>query len=44
MVLRRLRIYRFGVRVSPPAAQIPACPHCFAWFLFDAEAEWARRR
>ena len=43
MLLRRVRVYRFRVRVPPPPAQIPPCAHCFAWYLYDAEAEWCRR-
>ena len=30
MLLRRLKIYRFGVRQPKPAATMPHCPCCFA--------------
>ena len=44
MLLRRLRVYRYRVRVPMPPSHIPRCARCFAEFLFQTEAEWQLRR
>ena len=43
MLLRRLRVYRYSVRMPKPDNHVAQCHSCFAQFLFQAEAEWQSR-
>ena len=43
MLLRRLSVYRYRVRMPKPQKPIAPCAHCFAQFLFQAEEQWQRR-
>ena len=43
MLLRRLRVYRYTTPIRKPARQIPACAHCLAQYLFEAEALMQQR-
>jgi hypothetical protein len=35
MILRRLEVYVYRVRVTPPGKHIPTCPCCFARFILS---------
>ncbi len=40
MICRRLKVFRFTVRVPKPAANFPCCAHCFAKLLMSQAAVW----
>ena len=44
VLLRRLKVYTFSVRVPPPPEQLPMCAHCFADFVLIGESAWCRRQ
>ena len=44
MLLRRLKIYRYSVRIPKPSKHIAQCHSCLAPLLFQAEAVWQMRR
>ena len=35
MVFRRLKVYKFCVRIAEPDQQIPYCPACFAQLILS---------
>jgi hypothetical protein len=41
MVLRRLKVYRFTVRVQKPSGTFPFCARCFATLVHTQAAAWA---